>query len=296
MKRRGIFIIFIIAGIVIINLASASTNISISPENKIAIAGENVTFSIMINTNESIYAASFDLYFNSSFITGIDSSDGGFLGKDGNSVLTAVKTINNSAGKFSFAATRIGLVGGISGNGSLANIVFNVISNGSGKIMIENIQIANQNLQAVVINKAANSTLTTDNMPPEIIWTSPNKTEINFREGYNLMFKQISLDEKNIPLNYSWRLDESYQGNTQNWSFSAESGKCLIRNATFIVADESKNSSVQWNINISLRGDVNFDRKVDIFDLAAIGLSYRTHEGETGWSKDTDLNPKTENG
>lgn len=39
-----------------------------------------------------------------------------------------------------------------------------------------------------------------------------------------------------------------------------------------------------------LRGDVNLDDKVDIFDLASVGLSYGTKPGDQYWNENADLN------
>lgn len=42
--------------------------------------------------------------------------------------------------------------------------------------------------------------------------------------------------------------------------------------------------------NCTLRGDVNGDSVVDIFDLAAVGLAYGSRPGDVNWNPDADLN------
>jgi hypothetical protein len=41
---------------------------------------------------------------------------------------------------------------------------------------------------------------------------------------------------------------------------------------------------------IPLEGDVNNDCKVDIFDLALVGMAYGSSEGDDNWDYDADLN------
>jgi hypothetical protein len=47
-------------------------------------------------------------------------------------------------------------------------------------------------------------------------------------------------------------------------------------------------NAVNWTF--VLKGDANFDNTVNLFDLALVGKSYGTKEGEQGWNPDVDMN------
>ena len=51
----------------------------------------------------------------------------------------------------------------------------------------------------------------------------------------------------------------------------------------YVCQDDSRCVSI-------LQGDVNGDCKVDIFDLATVGLAYGSQPGDTNWNPNADVN------
>lgn len=473
MKKAVLVLLMLISLISLMVLASAATNVYVSPSSKTLGRGENAVISIAINTTDSIYAVSFDLLFNPAVIKGLISGDGGFLGKDGASVLLAVNTIDNNAGKFSFAATRASTQVGVTGTGAIANITFNATADGISNLTITNLQIADPNLQPVpssisngiitvitntapiasnlnltpalpyktdnltgsynysdaennpesgteirwyknnilqsayndqlkvpnstttkgevwyftvkpkdgivfgilkysnnvtirnsapvlqiignktinenenlqftvnandadndVLNYSATGlpsgasfsnrifnwtpsftqagvyqvtfnvsdgslkvsekiTITVNNVnrAPVINWSSPINSTIKFREGLQLFFKQIPKDPDNDVMTYSWKLDSIQQTTSQNWTYSPNISQCGNHSVLLTISDTSLNASRIWSVAVYLRGDVNLDRSVNVFDLAALGLAYRSVPGNANWNKNADINP-----
>ena len=66
----------------------------------------------------------------------------------------------------------------------------------------------------------------------------------------------------------------------------------LLFFALFFVSVVSANKYyLEASINVGLlEGDVNNDCKVDIFDLAMVGLAYGSQPGDDNWNPDADLN------
>ncbi len=455
-----------------ISIVSATTTVYVDPSNSIIKAGENVVISVGINTDENIYAMSFDLFFNNSVLEAISSSEGGFLGKDGKNVLVAVNNIDNTAGKFSFAATRSGQVGGVIGSGAVANITFKAISNlGQSNLVINNVQISGPNLNPIssnivngvitinnpptasnlqlipsqpkttdnlqstynyfdadghaesgteikwykngvlqsaydnlktlpssatnkgekwyftirpkdgisfgslqtsptvtiqnsapvlqsIGNKNINEgqllqftvsasdsdndvlTYTVDGLPPgasfvgqqfswtptfdqagvyqvtfnvndgeeidsetititvknvdrapTIDWFSPSSLVLSLREGFSLLFNHTSSDLDGDTLDYSWKLNTVEKATTQDWIFTPNENQCGQHEVKLEVSDGQLLVSQLWSVTVNLRGDVDLDGDADIFDLASVGLSYRTQEGDEGWNVQADIFP-----
>lgn len=161
MKRE---IVLLIVGYFMISIASCYANLSIVPSSSIVSPNSNFVVNVSINTNESVYAISFDVYFNSAVVRATNSSEAGFLRKDGNNVLTALNKINNTSGKISFAVTRTGEVGGVTGTGNIAKLNF-IANRTVTNITISNIQVIDSNLNILTKISSTNATVISNNLP-----------------------------------------------------------------------------------------------------------------------------------
>ena len=57
------------------------------------------------------------------------------------------------------------------------------------------------------------------------------------------------------------------------------------------VVVSGRNFYVPVTVTVNLRGDIDGDCDVDIFDLAAVGLAYGSQEGDQNWDPDADIYP-----
>ena len=48
---------------------------------------------------------------------------------------------------------------------------------------------------------------------------------------------------------------------------------------------------VPVTVTVNLKGDVDGDCDVDIFDLASVGLAYGSQPGDSNWNPDADVYP-----
>jgi len=123
-------------------------------------------------------------------------------------------------------------------------------------------------------NLVTSPNVTIQNSAPTINWFSPVELILKIREGSSLLFNHTSSDPDQDSLYYSWKLDSTEKATSKSWAFSSAVGNCGMHMIKLIVSDSQANIFKEWNITILLRGDVIINNKVDIFDLAKIGLCY----------------------
>jgi len=129
------------------------------------------------------------------------------------------------------------------------------------------------------------------NLAPKIDSFAPPSTTLETREGFFLRFNHTSSDPDGDALTYSWKLDGIEQATTQSWMYSPTTLDCGSRIVLLTVSDGILANTKSWTVNVGLRGDVDGNRKVDIFDLAAVGLAFGSQPGDKNWNGDADINP-----
>jgi len=145
---------------------SDCNGVCLMPSTMSISRSQNQTFNVYvyINTTESVYAAQFDLYYDKAKVnvTNVtkDVTEGDFLKQDGADTFTTQPTNDYTNGKLkNYADTRIGTPSGVSGSGILANIVFNADATGIASLMLDNVIIVDQNVQALNIPVSGTSTI-----------------------------------------------------------------------------------------------------------------------------------------
>ncbi len=139
---------------------SDCTNISIETPSVDIYKDDNFTVNVSINTDGSVFAGEFTLYFNPSILSAISVDEGDFLSQDGtNTSMQMCKLgvlpelcpkIDNTAGKIVFANTRVGKnKPGVNGTGVLASVTFNAKSGGTSILDLENVTLSDHNLLLV---------------------------------------------------------------------------------------------------------------------------------------------------
>ncbi len=123
---------------------------SIQPSSMNIAEGNEFSVKIEINSPRELYAAEFSLDFDSSLINLLNITEGNFLRSDSSQIYSVTK-INNTAGKVTFATTRLVAQNGVSGEGSLATLKFKALTKGAGKIYLSNLQLADTTLKQGII-------------------------------------------------------------------------------------------------------------------------------------------------
>jgi len=134
-------------------------------------------------------------------------------------------------------------------------------------------------------------TVINTNRPPVIDSYLPSSLMLKLREGYSMQFNQTSHDPDGDLLTYDWFLDAVNKASTPAWLFLPTTAECGPHNATVYVNDASEAVSMKWNVTVWLNGDVDGNRVVNIFDLAAVGLAFGSKPGDATWNVNADISP-----
>lgn len=132
------------------------------------------------------------------------------------------------------------------------------------------------------------SNVTIQNSAPAIDWFSPSSLVLKLRAGISTLFNHTSSDVDNDALSYAWKLNNVTKATNKSWLFSPNNSLCGQHKIKLEVSDGSLKDSKEWDVRVLLRGDVNEDNKVDIFDLAGVGLCYG--QAPIGTCANADLN------
>lgn len=121
-----------------------TAKVSVSPPTITADKGGNVEVGIGISSASNLYGFQFDMIYDPSILNYSRSGEGGFLSNNNaNSVFCVPVQPKSYAGKsyITLACTRLGPVGGASGNGTLASVTFNAIGGGTGDLELANVKL-----------------------------------------------------------------------------------------------------------------------------------------------------------
>ena len=137
-------------------LADNSTHVYVNPAHTDVSLGNGFSVTVDINTDQNVYAAQFDLYFDNSRLNATSAVEGDFLKKGGTSTYPII-TVNNSIGKISYACTRLGTQTGATGTGSLLAINFGTLGFGTSALDLGNLALSDNNLQQITATFANGS-------------------------------------------------------------------------------------------------------------------------------------------
>jgi len=117
--------------------------ISVSEQPTGIVIGDTFTAEVTVDpAGAEIYAAQYDLYFNSTILRASGQMQGTFLSQGDAGTHVGLNTINNTVGKIQYAETRTGVpetVGGATKPGILASINFEVIGEGVSTLTLSDV-------------------------------------------------------------------------------------------------------------------------------------------------------------
>lgn len=99
------------------------------------VVGSTIDLDIRIAGVTDLYTYNFSLVFNPAYLQVTGASEGAFLASDGGPTDFGVADLSGTPGLVSYVyGTKFGAVSGVSGNGSLAHLKFNVIGAGTSTL------------------------------------------------------------------------------------------------------------------------------------------------------------------
>ena len=134
------FILLLVVAVVFLSSPAFSDAIlSVQPSVTTANPGDVFSINIDVSGVTDLYAFQFDLTFDPSILSGLDTSEGSFLPQGGSTIFIP-GAIDNVVGTVTFTAdTLAGLGPGASGDGTLASLLFQSLSSGSSPIDLSNV-------------------------------------------------------------------------------------------------------------------------------------------------------------
>ncbi|MGQ9560305.1 MAG: T9SS type A sorting domain-containing protein [Candidatus Oleimicrobiaceae bacterium] len=130
-------------------------SIGIQPEVATTTPGQPCSVNVVIDNVSNLGAFQFDMLFSPAVVHAKEATVGPFLGSTGRTVVPVGPHIDNTSmpARVTFGAATFGSAPGPTGSGVLATIVFSPQAEGSTALMVENVQVADINGQALAIAK-----------------------------------------------------------------------------------------------------------------------------------------------
>ena len=100
--------------------------------------GDTLAIDVLVNNLSNVYGAGFDVDFDPSKLIYAGYVAGSFLEKSGDTVNYIITTQTGNSGKLIAGISRLGSVGGVSGNGKIVTLKFKVVASGSTSLSFSN--------------------------------------------------------------------------------------------------------------------------------------------------------------
>ena len=121
--------------------STTTTMVRISPTTQTVDVGDTVTIEVWVDDVTNLGGYQFTVNFDPSILQATGSSDGGFLGSTGRSVVPLSPKIDNSAGTITVGALSFGSGDGPSGSGKLATVTFSAAGGGTSALTLSDVSL-----------------------------------------------------------------------------------------------------------------------------------------------------------
>jgi hypothetical protein len=259
------------------------TDVMYPNKNITAAVGDNQTLKIMLSSSRRIYGYQFNVVFNQSLLAVTSTEEGGFL-KQGGASTYFNANINNSIGVVTYTC-RYGTQTGVNGTDAMIIINFTAKMPGNGTISYSNVKFIDETLAEVNIGQV-NGT----------IFVNDTEMVVNgvmvVRDGNNIVLTQLAAPGEE----QTWWVDGRQAGTGSTFTYTAPANRTGMHYLSYTKGKGRLFSTSTWKVNAKIRGDVNGDGMVDIFDMAKVGIGMGAIKGASGWDQISDIHDTKENG
>ena len=145
-------ILVVVLAYVILSSPPSSTVLSVEPQTAQGTTGQNFTINVSISDVTDLYSWQIELSWNPSLLNVTNIMEGPLLKSSGNSTFFS-PVINNAEGNLSVLCTRLYSFGssvtGVSGNGTLMTVQFEVIRSGACDLNLYDTQLLDSHRNAI---------------------------------------------------------------------------------------------------------------------------------------------------
>jgi hypothetical protein len=145
-------ILVVVLAYVILSSQTTATVLSVEPNTVQEVTGQDFTVNVSVSKVADLYAWQIALSWNPSLLNVTSVTEGPMLKSSGNSTFFS-PVVNNAAGNLSALCTRVlsfgSSVTGVSGNGTLMTVQFEVIGSGACDLNLYDTQLLDSNSSAI---------------------------------------------------------------------------------------------------------------------------------------------------
>jgi general secretion pathway protein D len=120
--------------------AKPEAALSIVPKHVQVKVGQEVSIKIQVHKIMDLFGAPFYLVYDSHLLEAVSVSQGDFLKKDGKKT-AFLNTIKKEKGRIIVGLTRLGTVGGVDGEGTLAVVAFKALQAGRATLSFQEVDL-----------------------------------------------------------------------------------------------------------------------------------------------------------
>ena len=255
----------------------------VAPDECIGVTEQ---FDVMINVTPVIpvYGVEYELSFNPAVIHAEWQNEGDFLKQGGATTNVYINTIDNNAGKVTFAVTRTDTSTGATVPGTLATVHFTAMQMGANTTLtLTSVKASDPDALPINMEDFADTVDVCDNVPPvaaaECLFKYNNVGTKYMSKTY--FDGSASTDDGSIT-NYRWYFGdgnygagETYDHIYGSWNWNGASYDPF--EVILTVEDDGTpmmDNSTTIPVNVYIAGDGNGDGCVDIFDATIVGLEW----------------------
>jgi ABC-type transport system substrate-binding protein len=264
-----------------------------------------VTFSIdiMIVNAADLYGFQIELHYNTTLLNAINTTEGSFLKQAGTTSILK-NEINDTQGYVKFAASLLGAENGVNGSGTLFTVTFNSSLSATGiSPTVFDVTKLSDSLGQPIDHYSSNGSvevveIDTKSFPAVKNETTYQVSTISNSTIQKLEYKEseskITLNSKG-PSGYSSFCNITIPKELLNGTFAVlVNGEAIyyekIENEThYTLCFNFTHSTVEIDIFLTLEGDLNGDRTVNIFDVVMISSAFDSKPGDPHWNPMADV-------
>jgi len=240
--------------------------------------------------NIPVYGVQYVLSFDNTVLHAEWQNEGTFLNSDGAETNMYINTIDNGAGTISFAATRVGDVGGIANPpGTLAVIKFTASQQGgSSNLTLRGVVAANELGNEIdPVDLIDDEVCISSNIAPVAIGES---LDMYNNDGQKYICKvyfdgTASYDPDGALVNWRWSYGDGNYGTGetvdhvyQSWNWNTTTSEYEPFSVSLTVTDNADphqlDNTTSFDVIVYTAGDANADGKVNILDATIVGLEW----------------------
>jgi len=270
---------------------------------------QGVSFPVNVSVQDvtGLYAFDISLYYNTTLLDALSLAEGQFL-KSGGSTLPFITEINETEGEVRFADSLMGAPTGVNGSGALFTITFqsSTAATGPSDLSLQNTELSDYDAAPIdhaVINGSV-TILLVEIITHQVV---VGEVEYDFTTASSSSITDFAYNDTQKLISFNATGPEDIPGFTNITIPKAL--LALPASDTFIVLFDGKaiystrtqnsthyflcftytHSVHTFEIERTLIGDLNGDRKVNIYDVVTVTVAYDATPADARWNPLADL-------